>query len=136
MIKSEEIPTYLSEHGIKPSYQRIKIMEYLATHKTHPTVDMIFNDLCKIIPTLSKTTVYNTLKLFTEKSVALSITIEDNEVRYDGDTSTHGHFKCTQCGVIDDFQVNLDDIKVAELENYSISEHHLYLKGLCHRCKN
>ena len=52
----------LLEFRIKPSLQRMAIMEYLMSHLTYPTADSIFNDLYSLIPTLSKTTVYNTLK--------------------------------------------------------------------------
>lgn len=58
---------YLKEHGIKPSYQRMKVFQYLVDNHNHPTVDMIYKALCPEIPTLSKTTVYNTLNLFVEK---------------------------------------------------------------------
>lgn len=51
---------YLLDHQIKPSVQRIAIMDYLLKHKTHPCIDEIYTALCKEIPTLSKTTVYNT----------------------------------------------------------------------------
>ena len=53
----------LQNHNIKPSVQRIAIMNYLIEHRTHPTVDEIYTALSPSIPTLSKTTVYNTLKL-------------------------------------------------------------------------
>ncbi|MBR4922900.1 MAG: transcriptional repressor, partial [Bacteroidaceae bacterium] len=52
---------YLLSFGIKPSVQRIAIMDYLMTHRTHPAIDEIYLALCEDIPTLSKTTVYNTL---------------------------------------------------------------------------
>ena len=64
---------YLSVHGIKPSVQRIAIMEYLFKHHTHPTVDEIYTELLPQIPTLSKTTVYNTLKLFVQQGTAMQI---------------------------------------------------------------
>ena len=53
----ENVGEYLKSHDIKPSYQRIKIFEYLVEHKNHPTVDMIYKALVDEIPTLSKTTV-------------------------------------------------------------------------------
>ena len=53
----------LKEKDISPSIQRIRVLEYLQNSKNHPTVDNIYNDLIKEIPTLSKTTVYNILKL-------------------------------------------------------------------------
>ena len=46
----------LQNHNIKPSVQRIAIMNYLIEHRTHPTVDEIYTALSPSIPTLSKTT--------------------------------------------------------------------------------
>ena len=43
--------------------QRIAIMEYLMEHPIHPSADDIYTALSPSMPTLSKTTVYNTLKL-------------------------------------------------------------------------
>lgn len=68
---------YLLDHQIKPSVQRIAIMDYLLKHKTHPCIDEIYTALCKEIPTLSKTTVYNTLKLFVEHGAAKMLTIDE-----------------------------------------------------------
>ena len=60
----------LLEHNIKPSMQRIAIMEYLMNHPIHPSADDIYTALSPSMPTLSKTTVYNTLKLFSEQGAA------------------------------------------------------------------
>ena len=35
----------LQNHNIKPSVQRIAIMNYLIEHRTHPTVDEIYTAL-------------------------------------------------------------------------------------------
>lgn len=53
----------LIEHNIRPSVQRVAIMQYLLDHRTHPTADDIYTELVKTMPTLSRTTVYNTLQL-------------------------------------------------------------------------
>src|SRR5208337_1463920 len=87
----------LLNNGISPSYHRLKIYEYLMNNRTHPSADMIYADIIKYIPTLSKTTIYNTLKTFVEKGIVASVTIENTEVRYDADVSFHGHFKCQTC---------------------------------------
>ena len=47
---------YLLQHQVKPSVQRLAVMDYLRKHKTHPTADDIYVHLLKEIPTLSKTT--------------------------------------------------------------------------------
>ena len=124
----------LKEKDISPSVQRIRVLEYLQNSKNHPTVDNIYNDLVKEIPTLSKTTVYNILKLFTEKNIARTVRIGNNEARYDGNTSTHGHFKCDKCGNIYDFNVNMDELKLPGLDKYKINEYHIYLNGVCEKC--
>ena len=124
--KKESI-TLLKEKDISPSIQRIKVLEYLHNSKDHPTVDKIFIDLVQEIPTLSKTTVYNILKLFTEKSIARTVRIDNNEARYDGDTSTHGHFKCDKCGIIYDFTVNMEELKFTTLNKFKTDEKNIYL---------
>lgn len=97
-----EAIAHLTAHNIKPSAQRIAIMEYLLSHRTHPTVDMIYNDLIGTMPTLSRTTVYNTLRLLGENDAILELTIDKHIAHYDGDTSPHSHFQCKRCGKIID----------------------------------
>ncbi len=46
---------YLISYNIKPSVQRIAIMDYLLAHKTHPSIDEIYLALCKDILLLSLT---------------------------------------------------------------------------------
>ncbi|MCD4792851.1 MAG: transcriptional repressor [Bacteroidales bacterium] len=135
MEKTGKTDKHLSKHGIKPSYQRIQIFDYLIKNRNHPTVDMIYKELVGEIPTLSKTTVYNTLKLFQEKGIVLIINIEDNETRFDADISNHGHFKCKKCGEIFDFELNENMLNFVKLKNYTIDEQHVYLKGICPKCK-
>ena len=67
------VKQYLLERDIKPSVQRIAVMTYLLEHRTHPTVDEIYLELQDKIPTLSKTTIYNTLKLFVEKKAIIML---------------------------------------------------------------
>ena len=88
----------LLEHNIKPSMQRIAIMEYLMEHPIHPSADDIYTALSPSMPTLSKTTVYNTLKLFSEQGAALMLTIDEKNTNFDADTSVHSHFLCKRCG--------------------------------------
>lgn len=131
-----DIGAYLKKNDVKPSYQRMKIFQYLLENRVHPTVDTIYKALCTEIPTLSKTTVYNTLNLFMEKKLVNLIVIEENETRYDVKTEIHGHFKCEKCGNIYDIDLNLNDITDGKLQGFKIKEHHHYFKGICNRCEN
>lgn len=132
----KELEEYLRQHDIKPSYQRLKVLEYLLNNPIHPSVDKIYLDLHKDMPTLSKTTVYNTLKVLVDAGLVKAITILENECRYDGNIKTHGHFKCRGCDAIFDFSIEVDDLKTQELTGFKIQEKDVYFKGLCPNCQN
>ncbi|MCS7151233.1 MAG: transcriptional repressor, partial [Endomicrobia bacterium] len=82
--------------NLKPTIQRIKIYEYMLKHKTHPDVEHIYTALKREIPTISKTTIYNTLKEFTEKGLIIEIPTE-YKLCFDGYTEPHSHFICEEC---------------------------------------
>ncbi len=127
---------YLVELGIQPSVQRIAVMDYLLTHKTHPTVDEIHQALHKSIPTLSKTTVYNTLKLLSEYGAAIMIDIDEHNKRFDGDTSPHGHFQCSSCNRVIDIPLdNGRELFLSEVDGHTIASVQLLYKGICAGCK-
>lgn len=130
----KDVGEFLKNNNIKPSYQRMRIFEYLLGTKEHPTVDMIYKDLVNEIPTLSKTTVYNTLNIFVESGIVSKITIEENETRYDADVSIHGHFKCDKCQKVLDFATDLKVLDIKALEKYQINQKHLYFRGICADC--
>ncbi|MGL5318956.1 MAG: Fur family transcriptional regulator [Bacteroidales bacterium] len=134
---SNEAQERLLKFGIKPSVQRIAIMDYLLANKTHPTVDEIYTSLYPFIPTLSKTTVYNTLSLFVEQGAALCLGIELKNARFDGDISSHAHFLCTDCGqIFDIFDLNAESLTHALPDHFELQDIHVYYKGCCAKCKN
>lgn len=124
----------LIEHDIAPSLQRIKIHEFLEKNRIHPTADMIYRALDDEIPTLSKATVYNTLKIFIEKGIIMELYLFENEVRYEYNLEPHIHFKCIKCNKIYDISKTLEWIKDEETEGHKIIEHHVNLKGICKSC--
>ena len=127
---------YLQSFGIKPSVQRIAIMDYLLTHRTHPAIDEIYLALCEQIPTLSKTTVYNTLKLFVEHGAAQMMTIDERNTCYDAEIQLHAHFLCKKCGKIIDLPPSTEQAKVSVMkeEGFHVEEIHQYFKGYCPSC--
>lgn len=127
----------LLKYNIKPSMQRIAIMEYLMEHHTHPSADEIYTALSHSMPTLSKTTVYNTLKLFSEQGAALMLTIDDRNANFDADTSPHAHFFCKECGKIYDLAYPKEAIGRegdSRIDGHETKEMHCYYKGICKNC--
>jgi len=109
-------------------------LEYLEKNRTHPTVDAIYEALKEKLPSISKTTIYNTLKSFLETGLISDLTISGHEVMYDAETKPHSHFLCKSCGTV----LDVVDIKCPhvrkEVDGNKVEEVHLYFKGLCKKC--
>ena len=125
----------LKSFGIKPSMHRLAIYRYLDEKRNHPTAEMIYQELLADNPTLSRTTVYNTLKLFAANYAIQEVIIEDGEMRYDADVSAHAHFKCKKCGSIHDFFFTPGKYLPELSPEFEISEIHVNFRGICPECK-
>ena len=134
-MNNQEVHQYLESNCINPSVQRAAIMQYMLEHYDHPTVEQVYADLLPDMPTLSKATVYNTLKLFVDKKAVLALSIDDKNVRYDAHTHVHAHFRCRYCGIIHD--VPLEKTEIPPFKGgseYMLTESQVYYFGTCTKC--
>ena len=115
---------------------RDKIYEYLCGTKTHPSANMIYNDLKPSIPKLSLGTVYTNLKLFEELGQVIRVANVNGFERYDADTSEHVHLVCDECGaVIDVMDADIRKAKKAcQVGQAKIKSIHIVLHGTCEKC--
>jgi len=123
----------LQTRGLRPSPQRLAVYRYLCSVKTHPSVDMIYNDLTKEYPTLSRTTVYQTLEALYNCGLIQRFS-DEGEMRFDADTAVHGQFKCTGCGKITDVFWPQGTVLPRPKDDHLIHETLLYYRGLCPSC--
>ncbi|MCQ2283465.1 MAG: transcriptional repressor [Bacteroidales bacterium] len=137
----EKVQEYLMSKGIRPSPQRIAIMNYLLDNCNHPTVEAVYDALHTSMPTLSKTTVYNTLKLFEEKKVVQLLNIDERNVRLDATMEPHAHFQCMRCGKIFDVSVKnggkmAELLRMNEMTGFEVQQTQIYYKGICPHCQS
>lgn len=131
------IKEMLLQSGIRPSPARVRVYDYLQTVRNHPTVDTIYSALHPALLSLSRTTVYNTLNLFVKKGMVQPVFIDDEQVRYDANIQTHGHFKCLSCGALVDFPFEKQPPLFQHLEKgFEVRHTHLYAYGICSHCRN
>ena len=130
----KNIKIILEDAGIKPTIERLSILKYLNSKNNHPTAAMIFNDIVKKIPTISKTTVYNSLKSFMAKGIVSPLYITGSEVRYDFATKPHHHFFCEKCGKIYDLEVECPIFRKRYFQGHLIKQQHGYFRGICNEC--
>ena len=122
------------EKNIRPSYNRIRVFEYLDSNRIHPTVDDIYIHLKKDIPTLSKTTIYNVLNLLIEKGIVDSVNINLTETRYEVKEIKHSHFQCEVCGKIYDIPIVETNLNDDYLNGYNVNNIDVTLRGICPAC--
>lgn len=132
---TEEILATLAAGRVKPSAQRIAILRFLMENRIHPTVDEIFKALLPSQPTLSRTTVYNTLRLLTSSGIIKCIEIGGGDgSRWDYAQHDHAHFLCTSCGFVTDIDyASLPKVEILPAD-YSIHTIDLIVRGHCPAC--
>ena len=127
----------LSDCGILPTPQRLAVYRSLVSRRDHPSVDAVFADLRRKLPTLSKTTVYSTMRLLAERGLIGTLHGDGDEVRYDGFTEFHAHFRCRVCGTVFDVMLGKPHCKpFAKLpEGFAAEGEELTYHGLGPDCR-
>jgi len=130
----EKYVEILKKNSIKITPQRLEILRYLDKHMTHPTVEEIYSALKNKNPSLSKTTVYNSLDVLKKHKIIQTLTISGNELRYDLKDEMHHHFLCKICGKIIDIDIKCPNVERIAEEGHRVDEVHGYFKGICKYC--
>lgn len=132
-IRREEAARILRLKGIRPITHRVAVYEYLCSNPVHPSAETIFLNLSGTLPSLSRTTVFNVLKLLCENGIVRRITVENDRSLYDANTSDHVHFKCIICGSVHDiFPPKFPEVELPR--GYVASETQMNVWGYCSEC--
>ncbi len=127
------------------SKQRELILNVLKERNDHPTAEMLYNDIIKIMPTIGIATVYRNLAALYESGQILKIETKQGESdRFDGNIMPHIHFQCLECNEIQDIFLNNDDNnklndklkEFANIINAEVTSSKIILNGKCEKCKN
>ena len=126
-----------SGHRITP--QRLCILRALLDSNTHPSAEEIYAQVKQISPTTSLATVYKTLDTLRGLGEVLEIQPGDGRQHYDGvRPHFHPHVICTQCGEIQDVEVEgligLPGL-AQSASGYEIHAQRVEFYGLCAACQ-
>src|SRR3989344_8944130 len=80
--------------------QRKIILDYLKGVDTHPSAEIIYGEVKKKLPQISRGTVYRNLKNLKRKREIQEISA--GIAHFDSDSSSHAHFICKKCNRIFD----------------------------------
>lgn len=133
-ISPSELTVMMHKAGVRPSVQRLAILRNVVEGRMHPTADEIFRDLQAEYPTMSRTTVYNSLHVLTEAGLLRELELESGNRRYDfAPQPRHGHLRCACCGRIFDMALP-EDLQLSAPPGFSIESIDVFFRGLCPDC--
>ena len=96
------IRSVFDKFGILPTPQRLEIADILLERPQHLSADQIIERLRFSKSAVSKATVYNTLKLFSEHGLIKEVMVDPVRKFYDSTTHPHHHFYNTDTGELSD----------------------------------
>lgn len=125
------------EAGLKVTPQRMAVYKVLIESKQHPSAEMVFRKVRKVVPNISLDTVNRTLLTLARIGAASIVEGSGDVKRFDGCLETHQHFKCIKCRRIVDFYYKpFDNIAVPKniSRKFTVLRKTVYFEGICDLC--
>jgi Fe2+ or Zn2+ uptake regulation protein len=116
----------LHQAGLKATGPRMLILAALEHDLNHPTAEQLFERLRQDYPSLSLSTVYQTLDAFLRAGLCRRVTGAGERLRVDGTPQDHDHAVCRMCGAIFDIERRLFPLPVPP----ALLPHDLMVTGL------
>jgi Fur family ferric uptake transcriptional regulator len=131
---------HIRQVGLKQTAQRNTILRTFLETREHLSVEQLHGLVRKKDPKIGSTTVYRTLKLFTECGLASEVAFHDGVARYEHQYNrrSHHHMVCTECGSSVEFfspEVDQLEAEIGRQQNYLPTRHTFQIYGLCLDCR-
>ena len=100
----------LEAHGIQPTQQRLRIAALFLGHAQHCSADEILARVNAGVAadgkaSVSKATVYNTLRLFAAKGLVREVLVDPAKLIFDSNTAPHHHIYDVDSGELTDVEL-------------------------------
>src|SRR6202030_3448279 len=103
----------LSDCGIRPTAQRVRIAGLLLSAPQHLSAEQILASLRAAGARISKATVYNTLNLFAARGLIRQLSVDGSRAWFDSNVDAHYHFHDMTSGALID--VPIPDVEFSRL---------------------
>lgn len=114
--------------------QKEIIYQTLCQMRNHPTAAMVYDEVHRAHPTISRSTVYRVLGQMAEEGTILHLGLAGSDARFDGTTCQHGHVRCRLCGCVADIPA----VAIAEPEDtagFILEDYAVEYRGVCSNCR-
>jgi Fur family peroxide stress response transcriptional regulator len=122
---------------LKITPQRVEVYKTLAASSDHPSAEVVYAIVRRVLPNISLDTVNRTLNTLAQIGAAFVVEGSGDVKRFDGNLENHQHFKCIKCKKIFDFHCNeFDNIRAPEKlrHKFRVLRVAVYIEGLCQPC--
>jgi len=133
----ERIAKVLGDNGYKATPQRLCVARRVLEANDHPSAQNIYEDVRRANPTVSLSTVYNTLTLLRRLNLVHETLGPDSGRRFESNTRPHINLVCTRCGEIQDVDEPLMEDALARLQaitGFTRTDQCIDVHGVCSRC--
>ncbi len=127
--------------GLKVTLPRVKILEILEkqTEERHLTAEKVYKILLNENEEIGLATVYRVLTQFEAAGLVTRHHFEGGNSVFELNRGNHhDHIVCMKCGRVDEFTdsvIEKHQEDIAEKLGYELTDHSLYLYGICSSCK-
>jgi len=130
----------LKDAGLKATVPRIKILALLEDNAVrHVSAEDVYKTLLETGEDLSLATVYRVLTQFEQAGLVTRHHFEGGHSVFElNEGSHHDHILCVKCGRVDEFVdkvIEERQQKIAEEKGYDMTDHSLYIFGICSECQ-
>jgi len=138
----EKFKGILKNNSLKFTKQRELILKFLYKNEGHYTPEEIYMQFKREYPDINIgiATIYRTLTLLEESSIASSISFGVQGKKYElGLKKHHDHLICTHCGEIIEFYddtIEERQKEIAKKFNFNMTDHTMKIIGLCENCQD
>ncbi|NJK64204.1 MAG: transcriptional repressor [Synechococcaceae cyanobacterium SM2_3_1] len=135
---SEVVVQALKDKGLRVTPQRCAVYANLLTRSDHPTVEQILEEVNSALPISSKATVYASLQALREVGLVREVILEGGVSRFDANIDPHHHFRCDQCGSIEDIEWETLGLKGLDRVRPGLlpTRYEVTVQGLCEQCRS
>jgi len=138
IYKKGTIMTHMSilkNYNLKATPQRLCILEVLKEYG-HATLEDIEKYTKEKFPTLSLSTIYRNLKEMLKKGLISEVKLTNKKDYYEIEKDSHAHLLCTNCGKIEDFKIDTNELisKIQPLTNNKLCNVTLSFDTICKEC--
>jgi Fe2+ or Zn2+ uptake regulation protein len=137
MISKNDLIGQLREKGLRITPQRLAIIDALVENRhVHPGATLIYEQARKKSGRISLSTVYATLKEFSEHGLIKALEFDRMENRFDGNLSEHINLVCRKCGAISDFDLpsSIEPKDIMRKSGFVVTDTRMEYYGYCRDC--